>query len=855
MPSQLPCQRVAAGSGTWCRSMVPPWMTTWWFSGSIVRHWGSWGPSEYRFCLAISAMSSATTRTMPFASWSTQTEQGIMRAGRCGCQVVRSGREVLKQPSIVLKPSVVNPFFDFVGEIPSRFQMISVSDAQEHGPLNLSFVMIFQWKKYWEPLWLPTLWSRKSGKHKLEPDNEEEKPSIKKDADSSDGASDQEGHGKDKDDTGESGLVREIRYKLETLNFKINWGAIILTFQKKRKGKTSHWFPPLMYPRNNFALKERNLSVRNLIWVFDPVPWQKTSSIFRFLNQDQDNSFPSQPGLSFKGVGLLEEGWKHLRPSDHQQLEEQHLSLHQGMEDRCDPFCPDAAPQCHDETGAGIRLDINCLFRGGMTVFVSKPLVRTNHACDRKLRSKDLAILSCVFKRFMSKYVILARCNSPRFSTENLFRTWSYQTDIFYCSTKWFYSLVSAPCIPGYPSKGQLASHGTGLYGYSRTEAGFLQYLKFSIFAQTGFWPQHFTGESFNPPIPPQTAARTEVAGGTSFVRKTLESFSVPTVQSCVMMDLVAYDGWPSLASIEDHSTFFAVVLLKVPFKSIPQDWCTEWMKQYFTWLVWQELAEGKNFVCGCVSLENSGSDLVTRIANEVYNGCRAGRLNLSGFPTFDPILQALKTSNVTEREKAFRVTVQQHNKLLILESLAKRWLDHEHTREQAEQVINDHNKEYNEDGEFLAADRSSLTRTVASYFGDHGEASWSLFHKTLVGTKENMNKPYILHHQRHHYHNYPPDPSPPHHHHHHDHHRCRSLSIQHHHSLLDQSDLFLYHKHHQPQSHPHQGHHHMFVFLVLCNSCRDCGDNFYGNDDRWWVLMMWKALVFMVCADCDDLC
>ena len=67
-----------------------------------------------------------------------------MRAGRCGYQVVRSGREVLKQPSIVLKPSVVNPFFDFVGEIPSRFQMISVSDAQEHGPLNLSFVMIFQ---------------------------------------------------------------------------------------------------------------------------------------------------------------------------------------------------------------------------------------------------------------------------------------------------------------------------------------------------------------------------------------------------------------------------------------------------------------------------------------------------------------------------------------------------------------------------------------------------------------------------------------------------------------------------------------------------------------------------------------
>ena len=77
---------------------------------------------------------------------------------------------------------------------------------------------------------------RKSDKRKLEPDDDEEKPPIKKDADSDDGASDQEGHGKDKDDTGEMGLVREIRYKLEMLNFKVSWGEILVIFQEKEKG-------------------------------------------------------------------------------------------------------------------------------------------------------------------------------------------------------------------------------------------------------------------------------------------------------------------------------------------------------------------------------------------------------------------------------------------------------------------------------------------------------------------------------------------------------------------------------------------------------------------------------------------
>ena len=137
------------------------------------------------------------------------------------------------------------------------------------------------------------------------------------------------------------------------------------------------------------------------------------------------------------------------------------------------------------------------------------------------------------------------------------------------------YSLLLAPCIPGYPSKEQLASHGTGLHRYSRAETGFLKDLNVLTFAQSKLWLPYFTQGGFNPPIPPQTAACTEVAGGTPFVRKTLDSFNVPTVQSTIMMDLVAYDGWPSLACIEDRPTSSGPLLILFAFGPIP-DFPTE---------------------------------------------------------------------------------------------------------------------------------------------------------------------------------------------------------------------------------------------------------------------------------------
>lgn len=61
---------------------------------------------------------------------------------------------------------------------------------------------------------LPTLHARKSDKRKADLDDEDGKGTVKKDADS-DQESEQEE--KSKEESGETSLVREVRYKLELL--------------------------------------------------------------------------------------------------------------------------------------------------------------------------------------------------------------------------------------------------------------------------------------------------------------------------------------------------------------------------------------------------------------------------------------------------------------------------------------------------------------------------------------------------------------------------------------------------------------------------------------------------------------
>ena len=105
---------------------------------------------------------------------------------------------------------------------------------------------------------------------------------------------------------------------------------------------------------------------------------------------------------------------------------------------------------------------------------------------------------------------------------------------------------------------------------------------------------------------------------------------------------------------------------------------------------------------------------MLQRIGNRIYERCRAGTLTLPGFPEFSPVVNALRSTNVQDRSKSFRVTTQQHDTLLILEVYAKKWLATESTRERCEQAIKEHNEEFNASDKYWVEERqdSVWTRT-----------------------------------------------------------------------------------------------------------------------------------------------
>lgn len=110
---------------------------------------------------------------------------------------------------------------------------------------------------------------------------------------------------------------------------------------------------------------------------------------------------------------------------------------------------------------------------------------------------------------------------------------------------------------------------------------------------------------------------------------------------------------------------------------------------------------------CATLVLDNSGSEIVGRLSNKVYELARSNKLELSGFPDFTPLVERLRegTSNAAN-PRQYRVCLQQGNKLKILESFAEKWTSTPSTAERATNLITDHNAQYNPDAEWWIADK-----------------------------------------------------------------------------------------------------------------------------------------------------
>lgn len=125
--------------------------------------------------------------------------------------------------------------------------------------------------------------------------------------------------------------------------------------------------------------------------------------------------------------------------------------------------------------------------------------------------------------------------------------------------------------------------------------------------------------------------------------------------------------------------------------------------------VVLQDIAAGKSCVCGTLCLDHSGSDMLQKVGNRIYESCRSNALTIPGFPDFSPVISALRNNNVQERSKSFRVSAQQHDTLMVLEVYAKKWLASECTKERAEEIIRSHNLEYNPTDKYWIEERSGF--------------------------------------------------------------------------------------------------------------------------------------------------
>lgn len=126
-----------------------------------------------------------------------------------------------------------------------------------------------------------------------------------------------------------------------------------------------------------------------------------------------------------------------------------------------------------------------------------------------------------------------------------------------------------------------------------------------------------------------------------------------------------------------------------------------------------QEIVDGKSVVCGGLAFDSSGQELTTRLANAVYEKARSQALPLPGFPDYEPLLHSLRAGDVVERTKSFRVSAQRHDRLLVLETYAKKWYEDQDFTTQVKEMIEAHNREYNPEGDFWMGDAKSLEETI----------------------------------------------------------------------------------------------------------------------------------------------
>lgn len=123
-----------------------------------------------------------------------------------------------------------------------------------------------------------------------------------------------------------------------------------------------------------------------------------------------------------------------------------------------------------------------------------------------------------------------------------------------------------------------------------------------------------------------------------------------------------------------------------------------------------QERAAGHRVLCASVVLDRPPESLQQRVANKLYEACRAGTLDIGSFPDYKPLLSALQSTQVEDNSGTYHVTVKRHDKLIILSALANKFLESDEFGEDCRKHIEEHNEYFNKGGEYMADPEQTRT-------------------------------------------------------------------------------------------------------------------------------------------------
>lgn len=209
-----------------------------------------------------------------------------------------------------------------------------------------------------------------------------------------------------------------------------------------------------------------------------------------------------------------------------------------------------------------------------------------------------------------------------------------------------------------------------------------------------------------------------KACGGLSFIGTICEALQPSTECPTLILDLLAFDGWPSCYAISQ--------VAKGPLVCNSQVFHGFELNSYFFLFLTphslrkfmfssQIVAEsGRKFAAGAVCHSGqSASFCGNLIAQKVFGMCRTEHLSLPGFPNFAEALRSLKAMDKVSCPNYEVCIALGNGTLVIKEALVELWSKkHAEFAAETEELLKNHNAEFNRENIKRGLEKSNESET-----------------------------------------------------------------------------------------------------------------------------------------------